>query len=381
MAFKAFLGFARRFLRGGLRFFLLSQFALNVDNLPAVGVGFPIVLANLIAQYRASGFFDVLILIERENVLFHAGDFRTEHGKLALPRFGFPRQLKHSVVRRGYVVFKRLRLFIRLFTSSAQFFRALLLVGNGFAQTGQKLLCFLDAFLGAVTAQNERRTLQNAQLISQGQITPRRFARLFQRLKLGFQLGDDILNAGKVVAHVGKTLLALLLARAVFDNTRRFFKDTAPVLALLREDFVDASLTDNRIAVLADARIAEQLDDILQAAGGFVDIVFAFTRAVNAAGNHDLGIIHRQGVILVVKDEGYLAIAHALALLGAAENDVFHLSAAQCLRALFAQHPAHRIGQVGFAASVRSDNACDALVKDDHRAFRKRLEAVDFQFL
>ena len=149
----------------------------------------------------------------------------------------------------------------------------------------------------------------------------------------------------------------------------------------MREDFVDASLTDNRITVLADARVAEQLDDILQAAGGFVDIVFAFTRAVNAAGNHDLGIIHRQGVILVVKDEGYLAIAHALALLGAAENDVFHLSAAQCLRALFAQHPAHRIGQVGFAASVRPDNTRDAFVKDDHRAFRKRLEAVDFQFL
>ena len=91
--------------------------------------------------------FDVLILIERENVLFHTGDFRTEHGKLAFPRFGFPRQLKHGVVRRGYVVFKRLRLFIRLFTSSAQFFRALLLVGNGFAQTDQKLLCFLDALL------------------------------------------------------------------------------------------------------------------------------------------------------------------------------------------------------------------------------------------
>lgn len=56
VAFKAFLGFACRFLRGGLRFFLLSQFALDVDDLPAVGVSFPIVLANLVAQCRASGF-------------------------------------------------------------------------------------------------------------------------------------------------------------------------------------------------------------------------------------------------------------------------------------------------------------------------------------
>ena len=297
-----------------------------------------------LVERGAPGALHILLLTEGEHVLFHAVDFRAQNAQFALARLRLAGQLQHRVVGGGHLVFELLRAFVGLFALLAQRVGALFLAGDGLLQAGQKLLGLGDSLLRPVAAQNERGTFQNAQLVAQIQVAPCGFAGLFQRLELAFQLGDDILHAGEVVAHVGKALFALLLARAVFDNARRLFKNAAPVLALLGEDFVDSTLTDDRIALLAHARIAEKLDDILEPTRGFVDVVFALAAAIHAPGNHHLGVIHAQRVILVFKDEGNLAIAHALALLRAVEDDVLHLAAAQRLGALFAEHPAHRVG-------------------------------------
>ena len=40
----------------------------------------------------------------------------------------------------------------------------------------------------------------------------------------------------------------------------------------------------------------------------------------------------------------------------AAENNVFHFAAAQIFGTLFAQHPAHGIGDIAFTAAVRAYN-------------------------
>ena len=41
---------------------------------------------------------------------------------------------------------------------------------------------------------------------------------------------------------------------------------------------------------------------------------------------------------------------------GAVENHVFHFFAAQVFRRRFTQHPAHRIDDIGFAATVGADH-------------------------
>ena len=341
---QLFLRLPRFFLRVLQGLFLLAEFARQADDPRAVGERIPLVFRNFLVERGAPGALHVLLLTEGEHVLFHAVDFRAQNAQFALARLRLAGQLQHRVVGSGHLVFELLRALVGLFALLAQRVGALFLAGDGLLQAGQKLLSLDDSLLRPVAAQNERGTFQNAQLVAQIQVAPRGFAGLFQRLKLAFQLGDDILHTGEVVAHVGKALFALLLACAVFDNARRLFKDTAPVLALLGEDFVDSALADDRIALLAHARIAEKLDDILEPARGFVDVVFALAAAIHAPGNHHLGVIHAQRVILVFKDEGNLAIAHALALLRAVEDDVLHLAAAQRLGALLAEHPAHRVG-------------------------------------
>ena len=62
----------------------------------------------------------------------------------------------------------------------------------------------------------------------------------------------------------------------------------------------------------------------------------------------------------VVKDQRHFRQIHCFALRTAAEDDIAHAaSAAQRLHALLAEHPADRIIDVAFAASVRSDDAGD----------------------
>ena len=379
MGFQLFFGLSGFFLCGLQSFFLLAELTRQLDDFRTIGERVPLVFRNFLIKRGAPGALHVLFLTEGKHVLFHAVDFRAQHAKLAFARFRFARQFQHRVMRGGHLVFELLRALVGFFALRAQLIGALFFVGNGLFQADEQLFRLCNALLGAVAAQYECRTFQHAQFVAKIQIAPRRFAGFFQRLKLAFQFGDDVFHAGEVVAHVRKALFAFFLARAVFDDARSLFKNAAPVLALLGEDFVDAALPDDGIALFAHARVAEKLDNILEPASGFVDVVFALAASIHAPGDDHFGIIHAQRMILVVKDERHFAIAHAFALLRAVEDDVLHLAAAQCLGALFAEHPAHRVGQIGFAAAVRPDNAGDAFVKDDDRAFRERLKAVNFQ--
>ena len=157
--------------------------------------------------------------------------------------------------------------------------------------------------------------------------------------------------------------LRLELARLVLDDAGGLLKDLPAILGLLRKDFVDAPLSDQGIAVLADAGIPEEVDDVAQAAGGAVDLVLALAAAVDAPRDGDLGEVDRQRLVRIVEHERHLAEREAAALLGAVEDDVLHFRAAQRLGALLAEHPSDGVGDVRLAAAVRADDAGDAAVK------------------
>ena len=67
--------------------------------------------------------------------------------------------------------------------------------------------------------------------------------------------------------------------------------------------------------------------------------------------------------------------AGGLSRIGAAEDDVFHLVAAQALGALLAKHPRERVGHVALAAAVGSDNGGDATVECQLGSVREGLKA------
>ena len=233
MRLELFLGSAGLLLCVGQLALLLRDVAAQLRQLALRAQRIRAAPGNLSLERLAALALDVLVLAEREHVLFHARNLRAQHAQLALAGFLLARQLQHGVVRRGNLALQRLRSVARLVARRRELARAALLLGNRIPKTREHLLRVGDALLRPVAAQHERRAFKRAQLIAQGEISSCRLARLGQRLKLALQLGDDVLHAREIVAHVRQPLLALLLARAVFDNAGRLLKDAASVLTLL----------------------------------------------------------------------------------------------------------------------------------------------------
>ena len=200
-----------------------------------------------------------------------------------------------------------------------------------------------------------------------------------QGLDAAAQFFQDVVNAIQVFQRAGQLALGFLLAHAESADARRFFKHLAAILTFIGQDIVDTTLADIGIAVLAHAGIVEKLLDILESAGGFIEIVFAVAVAVQPAGDGHLGKLGFQRAILVVKHQRNLGVGQLFALFGAVEDDVLHAAAAQLTGVLLAQHPLDRVADIAFARSIGADDAGDAAVKDHLGALREGLEAVNFQ--
>ena len=287
----------------------------------------------------------------------------------------------HDFALLGGLMFEGVQLHKPLLAGGGDGLQFLLRLCNGLRERFERFAQFRKARLIALCANEVDVDVQKLQFVAQRQVFARRLALFFERLHARFQFGKDVLDAGEVLPRVLHAALGVQFAGLVLDDARRLLEDLAPVLRAHGEDVVDAALTDEGIALLADARIAEKVHDVAQAAGGAVELVFALAAAVDAAGDFDFGKIHRQRLVLVVERQRHFAKRQAAALLRAVEDDVLHLRAAQRLGALLAQHPAHRIGDVGLAAPVRADNAGDAVFKCHLHAVRKGLEPVEHQFL
>ena len=119
----------------------------------------------------------------------------------------------------------------------------------------------------------------------------------------------------------------------------------------------------------------EQAHDVFQTRRLTVDKIAAVAVAIEPARHRHFRYVEIENFIRVVEYEGYFATRLRFSGLRSAENNVLHVAAAKGFRRLFAQHPAHRVGYVGFAAPVRPHDAGDAFVEADHRFIRKRFES------
>ena len=204
MRLQLFLRLPRFFLRVLQGFFLLAELARQADDPRAVGERVPLVFRNFLVERGAPGALHVLLLTEGEPSfsmrLISARRTPNSPSRASVSRVSSSTASWAAVTSFSSFCAPSLAFFALL----AQRVGALSSLAMASLQAGQKLLGLGDSLLRPVAAQNKRGTFQNAQLVAQIQVAPRGFAGLFQRLKLAFQLGDDILHAGEVVAHVGK---------------------------------------------------------------------------------------------------------------------------------------------------------------------------------
>ena len=249
------------------------------------------------------------------------------------------------------------------------------------AQVHQFAVQLGQAFLRPVRPDEKQVQVKDFQLCGQFQVFPCGPRLLLQGFELAVQFLQNVIHPLCVFQCPLELFVRFLLAGLELDDTGGLFKDLPPVLAPAGKNFINTPLADDGIALLADAGVAEKIDDVLQAAGGTVEVIFAFTVAVHPTGDHHLGKVHVQGAVIVFKDEGNLAIAEGLALLGAVENHIGHAGAAQGFGGLLPQHPAHGVADIAFSRAIGPDNAGNPFAKHNFRALRKGLEPIQLQLL
>ena len=178
---------------------------------------------------------------------------------------------------------------------------------------------------------------------------------------------------------MGKLPLRLFVAVAVLADACGLLEDLTAVAGFQGEDLVDPALADVTVTLTAQARVHEQLMDILQAGRLLVDVKFTVAGAVVAPGDHHLIGVIGQRPIQILQSQCRLGKAHGLAKLGAAEDDVLHFRAAQGLAALLAHDPEDGVRNIRFAGAVGADDGGDVIAEPDQGLIREGLEALYFQ--
>jgi hypothetical protein len=190
------------------------------------------------------------------------------------------------------------------------------------------------------------------------------------------------------------------------SNTRaRFWRELSSFASASRRRLLnlpDAALLDDRVALRTEPGAHEDVLDVAQTRLAAVDQVFAFARPEQTPGDRDLARLrmrrmdHNRRVRIddggriercfrnrvgIDQNHGHRRHADWFPRLRPRENHVFHARAAQTARRLLAQHPADRVAEVRFAATIRSDDGGDATpVKPQLGAIAKRLETLEFDF-
>jgi hypothetical protein len=183
---------------------------------------------------------------------------------------------------------------------------------------------------------------------------------LRQVLQLCGELGLDVAHAGKVLARVFEAQLRLAAALAVLRDARGLLEEHAQLFRLRGDDARDHALLDDRVGARTQARAEEDVLHVAAAHVLAIQVVIGVAVARQHALHADLRVL-RPGAAdaaqRIVEDELDGGAAHGLPLARAVEDHVVHVLAAQLLGRRFAEHPAHRVDHVGFAAPVGAHHA------------------------
>ena len=221
---------------------------------------------------------------------------------------------------------------------------------------------------------------EQLQVRDQGLVAPR-LARLpLQRTDLPFHLADEVGDAQKVLIGVFELAQGFPLLRFEFGDARGFFKNHPAVFRLAGQNLRDVALRHDAVAGASDARAHEQLLNVLQPARSLVDEILAVAIAKDPARQCHLVVSHLDAggdqVFVIHAADGQRHFRHAksFATIGAGKNHIGHLAATQGLGRLFAQNPANGIGNIRFAAPVRTDNRGNTRLKIERSLVREGLE-------
>ena len=208
------------------------------------------------------------------------------------------------------------------------------------------------------------------------QILPRGLGLFSQGFQLGCQFGQDVIDTQQVLMLIFELLQSDPLALLEFHDSGRLVEQFPPLFGFGGKDAVDLALPDNRIPLLPDARIIEDLIDVTEAHRCFVDQVFALAGPVEPTCHGHFLVVHVQHLVGIVECNRHGSKTLGLPQLGTGKNDVLHVAAPQLFGALFAQNPADRVRNIGFAAPVRTYYSGNTLLEGKCQFIGEGLEAL-----
>ena len=191
------------------------------------------------------------------------------------------------------------------------------------------------------------------------------------------RLALDVERTVEIVLRTGELQLRAAPALAVLAEPGRLLDQQAPITRLRGDDRFDAALRDDRVHLLAEPRVGQQLDHVDQPAARAREPVLPLPRAVESPVDRDLRRAERQRSLAVVEYQLDLGAGGRLAARGAGEDHVLHRLAADVAGRLLAERPQHRVGDVGLAGPVGADDHAHAGTELEPAAVRERLEALD----
>jgi hypothetical protein len=117
------------------------------------------------------------------------------------------------------------------------------------------------------------------------------------------RLALDVERAVEVVLRALELELGAAAALAVLAQPRGLLDEQAAVLGLGGDDRLHAALGDHGVHLLAQARVAQELQDVHEAAARAVEAVLALPGAVEPADDGDLAERHVDPAVGVVQDD------------------------------------------------------------------------------
>ncbi len=310
------------------------------------------------------------------------------------------------------------------------------------ARLRQLRACRLDGDAERAVPLGELHLLPAAQFLAQPPVAPGFRGLPLQRSALLLHFEHDVVDAGQVLLRGFEFQLGSPPAALVLGDASRLFDQLAAIGGSGTEDLTDLSLLDDGVALDPDARVHQQVLDVLQPADLAIDQVFALTGSIqpahqlhvadderslvfeqchcrrreNAVGS-DLGVglghysldvsvavpvvaLPVVAVAIPTVAIGLVAVAAGLSRtarrdtteleanfgggrrfpgVAAAENHVLHAIAAKALRALFAEHPRERVHDVALPAPVRTNDRGDPGIECQLGSIGKALEAGNLQ--
>ena len=168
-----------------------------------------------------------------------------------------------------------------------------------------------------------------------------------------------------------------------FDTPAASSRKMRSSSGLAFDDARDHALLDDRVGARAEAGAEENVRDIAPPHVQIVDVIRRFAVALEHALDRNFAVARplAAGLAQAVVEHQFDARAvHRLAVAGTVEQHVLHGFAAQMARRRLAEHPAHRIDDVGFAAAVGADDADQLAWHGDIGGIDEGLEAGELDF-